>query len=106
MVAVVTGASKGLGRGIAIALAGAGFDIVIGYRAADDDAKDTATLVHDLGRQSAIVAGDVGTAETHLALTAAAEELGELDVWVNNAGVSTLAPVAATDPRDFARMID
>jgi NAD(P)-dependent dehydrogenase (short-subunit alcohol dehydrogenase family) len=106
MVAVVTGASKGLGRGIAVALAAAGFDVVIGYRSADADAKETATLVHDAGRQSAIVAGDVSTAETHLALTAAAEELGALDVWVNNAGVSTLAPVAATDARDFTRMID
>ena len=106
MVAVVTGASRGLGRGIATALAAAGFDVVIGYRSADAEAKDTATLVNDTGRRSAIVAGDVGEAETHLALVAAAEELGELDVWVNNAGVSTLAPVAATDTRDFRRMID
>ena len=106
MVAVVTGASRGLGRGIATALAAAGFDVVIGYRSADAEAKDTATLVNDAGRRSAIVAGDVGEAETHLALVAAAEELGELDVWVNNAGVSTLAPVVATDTRDFRRMID
>ena len=106
MVAVVTGASKGLGRGIAVALADAGFDVVVGYHSADADAKDTATLVNEAGRRSAIVAGDVSAAETHLALAAAAEELGDLDLWVNNAGVSTLAPVAATDARDFTRMID
>jgi meso-butanediol dehydrogenase / (S,S)-butanediol dehydrogenase / diacetyl reductase len=106
MVAVVTGASKGLGRGIAIALAAGGYDVVIGYRSADTDAKQTATLVDELGRRSVIVAGDVSETDTHLALAAAADELGRVDVWVNNAGVSTLAPVVATDERDFRHMID
>jgi NAD(P)-dependent dehydrogenase (short-subunit alcohol dehydrogenase family) len=106
MVAVVTGASKGLGRGIAVALATAGLDVVVGYCSSDADAKQTAALVDDTGRRSVIVAGDVAEVETHVALASAAEELGGLDVWVNNAGVSTLAPVAATDERDFRRMID
>jgi NAD(P)-dependent dehydrogenase (short-subunit alcohol dehydrogenase family) len=106
MVAVVTGASKGLGRGIAVALAAAGLDVVIGYCTSDADAKQTATLVDETGQRSATVAGDVADTETHHALSAAAEELGGLDVWVNNAGVSTLAPVAATDERDFRHMID
>jgi NAD(P)-dependent dehydrogenase (short-subunit alcohol dehydrogenase family) len=104
--AVVTGASRGIGRGIAVALAAAGLDIVVSYREDDAAAKYTAELVAGAGCESVLVAGDVADAATHAALGDAAEELGELRVWVNNAGVSALAPVVDTDPSDMRRMVD
>ena len=103
---VVTGASKGLGRGIAAALAQAGYDIVIGYHASEPEAKTTAALVEAEGAAALLVGGDVADPATHAALRDAAEELGELVAWVNNAGVSVLVPVADTTEADLRRQLD
>jgi NAD(P)-dependent dehydrogenase (short-subunit alcohol dehydrogenase family) len=105
-VAVVTGASRGLGRGIAVSLARSGFDIVINYSASEPEAKQTARLVEDAGRRTAIVGGDVVDSATHGALVAAALELGRLRAWINNAGVSMLAPVLDTDVAALRHMLD
>jgi len=104
--AVVTGASRGLGRGIAVALAESGFDVVVNYYASEPEAKDTARLVENTGRRVAIVGGDVVERATHDALLGAARELGTLRAWVNNAGVSVLAPVVDTDIEAMRRMLD
>jgi NAD(P)-dependent dehydrogenase (short-subunit alcohol dehydrogenase family) len=104
--AVVTGGSRGIGRGIAVALATAGFDVVIGYRSDDDAAKESAALVERAGRSAALVPGDVAHAPTHTILADAAEELGQLEAWVNNAGVSVLAPVVETSESDLRRMTE
>ena len=106
-VAVVTGASRGLGRGIAVALAAQGFDIVVGFHRDAAGAGETVDAVEAAGQRAVTVAGDVadeGTAK--LLLEAAVTDLGALDVWVNNAGVSVLAPVVDTSPSDFTRMLD
>lgn len=105
--AVVTGASRGLGRGIAVALARAGFDVVVGWCRSEVEAKETAALVEAAGRRAILVGGDVADPSTHGELAAAAEaDLGGLDVWVNNAGVSVLAPVADTDVADLRQMLE
>jgi NAD(P)-dependent dehydrogenase (short-subunit alcohol dehydrogenase family) len=104
---VVTGASRGLGRGIAVALADAGFDVVVGWCTSEVEAKNTAARVEATGRQAVLVGGDVTDPATHRGLAAAAvAELGGLDVWINNAGVSVLAPVADTDVTDLRRMLE
>jgi NAD(P)-dependent dehydrogenase (short-subunit alcohol dehydrogenase family) len=106
-IAVVTGGGRGLGRGIARALAGAGFDLVLGYAQGAEAARATAyELHHDAGRQVTIVGGDVTDPATAAALVEAAAGLGGLDAWVNNAGISVLAPVIDTRPEDLLRMID
>ena len=84
-VAVVTGGGKGIGRGIALCLAQAGADVVVGARTASDVA-EVAQAVQDLGRQARGVVVDVTVAEQLQLLVAAANELGGLDIWVNNAG--------------------
>jgi NAD(P)-dependent dehydrogenase (short-subunit alcohol dehydrogenase family) len=105
--AVVTGASKGLGRGIALALARCGFDVVVGWCRSEVEAKETATLIEATGRRAVLVGGDVTDAATHRGLAAAAvAELGGLEVWVNNAGVSVLATVADTSVDDLRRMLE
>jgi meso-butanediol dehydrogenase/(S,S)-butanediol dehydrogenase/diacetyl reductase len=106
-VAVVTGASRGLGRGIALALAHAGHDVVVGFHHDKDGAGETLDLIEAAGQRGLTVAGDVADAETaKRLLEGAVTDLGGLDVWVNNAGVSVLAPVVDTSPSDFAHMID
>jgi meso-butanediol dehydrogenase/(S,S)-butanediol dehydrogenase/diacetyl reductase len=107
-VAVVTGAGRGLGRGIALALAEVGFDLVLGWRSDLDAATATKTAVtaDSAGRRVLLVEGDVGDPATAKLLLDAAISLGGPTAWVNNAGVSVLAPVLDTDPADMARMVE
>ncbi|HWW54613.1 MAG TPA: SDR family oxidoreductase, partial [Acidimicrobiales bacterium] len=95
-----------LGRGIAIALADGGFDVVIGYGGQPDAAAATASDVRVRGRRAEVVCGDVAEAATAKLLLDAAVALGGLGAWVNNAGVSVLAPVVETSPAEFTRMLD
>lgn len=93
-VAIVTGGARGIGRGIALTLAGAGADILL----ADllDDALDaTAREVRALGRRAAIAKVDVTQAAQVDAMVAQAlADLGGLDILVNCAGVISIHPVA------------
>ena len=84
-VAVVTGAGKGIGRGIALCLAEAGADLVLGARTRSD-LEEVAAAVQGRGRRAVVVPVDVTIGEQLDLLVAAAKELGGLDVWVNNAG--------------------
>ena len=84
-VAVVTGAGKGIGRGIALCLAEAGADLVLGARTRSD-LEEVAAAVQSRGRRAAYVPVDVTLGEQLDLLVAAAKDLGGLDIWVNNAG--------------------
>jgi 2-deoxy-D-gluconate 3-dehydrogenase len=94
-VAVVTGASGGLGQGIALALAGAGADIAaVGVSPADA----TAAQVRALGRRFVHIAADLGSIEPIPRIVETAlGELGGLDILVNNAGI-----IRRTDAVDFS----
>src|SRR5882724_7371943 len=92
--AVVTGASKGLGRGIAVAMAADGCDVVVNWSRSEAAAKETAQAVEAVGGQAVLAQGDVPDPELSQQLAdVALDVFGALDVWVNNAGVSVLAPV-------------
>ena len=96
--ALVTGASGGIGRAIAIELARAGVDQVLVARR-EDKLAAVADEVRQLGRRAEIVVGDVTDANTrHRALEVARERLGGLDILVNNAGVSAHGRFADADP--------
>jgi glucose 1-dehydrogenase len=85
--ALITGSSRGIGRGCAIALAEYGADIVVNYRVNADEADETAALVRALGRRSITVQADVGDVEAvHAMFGQISEEFGRLDILVNNAG--------------------
>jgi NAD(P)-dependent dehydrogenase (short-subunit alcohol dehydrogenase family) len=104
--AVVTGASKGLGRGIAVALAADGCDVVVNWSRSEVEAKETARAVEAAGGQAVLAHGDVTDPAVSAELASVAlEAFGALDVWVNNAGVSVLAPVAETPVADMERMV-
>ena len=82
-VAVVTGAGKGIGRGIAVQLAQAGADVVISARTSTD-LNEVADEIRALGRQATPVVADVTNTDQLTAIAAAAER--PIDIWVNNAG--------------------
>ena len=87
--ALVTGASRGIGRAIAIALGRRGAKVIINYASKEDAARETAAAVEAAGGQAAIVAFDVAnsTAVTD-AIKGIGKEHGGLDILVNNAGVA------------------
>ena len=105
-VAVVTGASRGLGRAIALALAEAGADVALAARA-KRDLEDTGALVQRAGRRALVAPTDVASyAEVEALMGRAVRELGRLDIVVNNAGVAKVAPLAEMTPDDWRFMVD
>jgi NAD(P)-dependent dehydrogenase (short-subunit alcohol dehydrogenase family) len=105
-VAVVTGASSGLGVAFARALAEAGADVVLGARRANR-LEDTARLVGEAGRHALTMATDVSDPGSCSALVAAGmERFGRIDILVNNAGVGTAVPAIRETPEQFRQVID
>ncbi|MBQ0894801.1 glucose 1-dehydrogenase [Micromonospora sp. U56] len=105
-VAVVTGASSGLGVSFARALAEAGADVVLGARRAER-LPETGKLVEAAGRRYAARATDVSRPEDCQALVATAiEQFGRVDVLVNNAGVGTAVPASRETPEQFRSVVD
>ena len=105
-VAIVTGASSGLGVDFARALAEAGADVAIGARRVEK-LEATKALVEETGRRCIAVATDVTNPEDCTALVAAAkEQLGSVDVLVNNAGVGTAVPATRETVEQFTSVID
>ncbi|WP_308170056.1 SDR family NAD(P)-dependent oxidoreductase [Acrocarpospora catenulata] len=105
-VAVVTGASSGLGAGFAAALAQAGADVVLAARRTDQ-LGEVAESVRGLGRGVLTVATDVQDPEQCDELArAAVAEFGRIDVLVNNAGIGTAVPAVRERPEEFRRVID
>jgi 3-oxoacyl-[acyl-carrier protein] reductase len=101
-VALVTGASRGIGRAIASALAGAGCDVAINYRERADDAAETVRRVEALGRRAASIRADVSDAgQVARMIESVARELGPVDILVNNAGVAQPRPLDALTIEDF-----
>ncbi len=105
-VAVVTGASSGLGAGFAVSLAEAGADLVLGARR-EERLAETAEKVRAAGRQVVTVRTDVSKPEDATALiTAGVEQLGHVDVLVNNAGIGTAHPATRETPEQFREVIE
>src|SRR5271169_6090504 len=91
--ALVTGASKGLGAGIAAALAQAGADVLVNYRGDREGAERTAGEVRAAGRTAVVVRADVSNeAEVLEMYRRMIEELGRIDILINNSGFQRNAP--------------
>ena len=104
-VAIVTGASGGIGRAVAERLAADGLAVVVHYGRDKARADEVVAAVEAAGGVAAAVGGDVADEDAMAALFAAAEQLyGGVDVVVNTAGIMLLSPITELDLADFDRM--
>jgi acetoacetyl-CoA reductase len=87
--ALVTGAARGIGRAIALSLAGEGADVAINYQSSENEALSLAEQLTKAGRKSLLFKGDVGERSTWTAMIEKiTKEWGGLDILVNNAGIT------------------
>jgi NAD(P)-dependent dehydrogenase (short-subunit alcohol dehydrogenase family) len=105
-IAIVTGASSGLGIAFAAALAEAGADVVLAGRRTDRLVQ-TRAVVEDRGRRALAVTADVARPDdARSVVDAAIAEFGRVDVLVNNAGRGTAVPATRETPEQFREVID
>ena len=105
--AIITGGRRGIGRGIAIALAKAGFDLIINDVLHDDDAETTLSLALENGAKAHFVTSDIADLTSHAPLVEAAySHFGRIDCLVNNAGVMCVrGDMLDATPEDFDKVL-
>jgi len=107
LAALVTGASRGVGKGIALELARAGCRVAVNYSSASDLAEGTVREIEALGGEAFSVKGDVSVAaDVDAMFETVVERFGRLNVLVNNAGVQTWAPLVDVTEAEWTRVID
>ncbi len=106
-VAVVTGASKGIGAAIAKALAAAGASVVVNYASSKEGADKTVDEIFKAGGKAVSVGGDVSkVAEAEGIIAAAISNYGRLDILVNNSGVYEFSPIETITEEHFHRQFN
>ncbi len=105
-IALVTGASKGVGKGIALELARQGCAVVVNFHSDQAGADRTVAEIAALGRQAFAVRGNVGiAADVDGLIAAAVEKFGRVDILVNNAGVQTWKPLLDLEEAEWDRTL-
>ena len=105
-IALVTGASRGIGRAIAIELARWGVDVAINFKKHEQEAKVTLNEITSLGRKGIIVQADVSCSVEVKEMVATTEkELGAIDILVNNAGISRFQRIEETTEADWDEIL-
>jgi 3-oxoacyl-[acyl-carrier protein] reductase len=105
-VALVTGGSRGIGRGIALALAGAGAAVAITYRRDEDSAREVVAAIKSAGGEATLVQAAMEDPDAlERAVADASAALGPIDLFVSNAGLASRGnTVADTDPAEMERL--
>jgi 3-oxoacyl-[acyl-carrier protein] reductase len=106
-VAVVTGASKGIGAGIAKALAAEGASVIVNYASSKAGAEAVVAAIKAAGGRAVAVGGDVSkAADAQGIIDSALKNYGRLDILVNNSGVYEFAPIEAVTEEQFHRIFN
>ena len=106
-VALITGASRGIGRGIAEVFAEEGADVAVNYVASSQKADEVAASIRSTGRRAVTVKADVSRrAEVEPMIDHVWNELGPIDVLVNNAGIETIVPFLELTDDQWTRLVD
>ena len=105
-VAVVTGASRSIGRAVAVAFAREGAEVAVGYRSHEAGARRTVEEIESLGRGALAVRADTSVkAEAEALMAAAVERFGRIDVLVNNAGILKRTPFLEITEEEWDRIM-
>lgn len=105
-IAFITGASRGIGRAVAVALAEAGTDIVSNFVSHGKEAAEVESQIISLGRRCVTLQADVSrAAEVTRMVTDAESQLGPIDILVNNAGISRPQPIEEISEQDWDDVI-
>lgn len=106
-VALITGATRGIGKAIAIRLANAGFDIALNYRKENDDLTNTKSEIKKAGVDCLPVQGDISSFEDCERIAKEIfDKFGKIDVLVNNAGITKDMLLMRMKPEDFSSVVD
>ena len=106
-VALITGATRGIGKAIAIRLANAGFDIALNYRKENDDLTNTKSEIEKAGVNCLPVQRDVSSFEDCKRIAKEIfDKFGKIDVLVNNAGITKDMLLMRMKPEDFSSVVD
>jgi 3-oxoacyl-[acyl-carrier protein] reductase len=106
-VAVITGASRGIGRAVALALAAEGANVVVNYASSSAAAQDVVAAITDAGGSAIALQADVSKLEQIDALVKdTLEKFGRIDILVNNAGITRDTLLLRMKPEDWQAVID
>lgn len=106
-VAIITGASRGIGRAVALALAAEGANIVVNYASSSDAAQQVVTAITDAGGNAIALQADVSkTEQVDALIKETLEKFGRIDVLVNNAGITRDTLLLRMKPEDWQAVID
>lgn len=105
--AIVTGASRGIGKAIALKLASLGANIVLNYRSNEKEALEVENEIKGMGVETLCVKGDISKSEeVDNLINSAKEKFGTIDIMVNNAGITKDALIIRMKEEDFDNVID
>ncbi len=105
-VALVTGGDRGIGSGIALALAKAGADIAVNYHTHEADARSVCAKIQSLGRQAIAAGADVSAADQVASMVESIEkQLGRIDILINNAGITRPQPYDQVDEKSWDEIL-
>ncbi|TVX94017.1 3-oxoacyl-[acyl-carrier-protein] reductase [Paenibacillus agilis] len=106
-VALVTGASRGIGRSVALKLASEGADVVVNYAGSEAAAADTVAAIEAMGRRAVAIRANVGkTQEADQLIQSTMEQFGRIDILVNNAGITRDNLIMRMKEEEFDQVIE
>lgn len=104
---IVTGASRGIGRGCAVALGSAGCRVAVNYRERADEAEETRRLIEEAGGEAFIIQADASdTGEVRRLVDETRERFGPVSILINNAGIAIMKPFDELTESDWDATLD